>query len=313
MANPNMIGGQRFSRGEMSGDKRRLEAKKVDVKAILKRLWQYLGRTRWLLILAMFLSITSSALSLYGPKLSGKAIDAIGGFQNVDFDTVFRCCAWMAACYVSSCILSYLLHIVVLRLSRNVTRQMRKDVFDRLAILPVGYFDRYQTGDIISTITYDVDTVNQSLSTDLLQILQSTVMVTVSFAMMLSIAPVLLLVFLVTIPVTFIFTRWLSKRVRPLFRKRSAKLGQLNGFVEEMLNGQKTVRAYGQEAAVLKKFDEKNDAAVEAYTQAEANGTITGPAVNFISILSLTLVSLFGSLLFLQGKVSLGDLGSFVQ
>ena len=313
MANPNMIGGQRFSRGEMSGDKRRLEAKKVDVKAILKRLWQYLGRTRWLLILAMFLSITSSALSLYGPKLSGKAIDAIGGFQNVDFDTGFRCCAWMAACYVSSCILSYLLHIVVLRLSRNVTRQMRKDVFDRLAILPVGYFDRYQTGDIISTITYDVDTVNQSLSTDLLQILQSTVMVTVSFAMMLSIAPVLLLVFLVTIPVTFIFTRWLSKRVRPLFRKRSAKLGQLNGFVEEMLNGQKTVRAYGQEAAVLIKFDEKNDAAVEAYTQAEANGTITGPAVNFISILSLTLVSLFGSLLFLQGKVSLGDLGSFVQ
>ena len=313
MANPNMIGGPRFSRGEMSGDKRRLEAKKVDVKAILKRLWQYLGRTRWLLILAMILSITSSALSLYGPKLSGKAIDAIGGFQNVDFDTVFRCCAWMAFCYVSSCSLSYLLHIVVLRLSRNVTRQMRKDVFDRLAILPVGYFDRYQTGDIISTITYDVDTVNQSLSTDLLQILQSTVMVTVSFAMMLSIAPVLLLVFLITIPVTFIFTRWLSKRVRPLFRKRSAKLGQLNGFVEEMLNGQKTVRAYGQEVAVLKKFDEKNDAAVEAYTQAEANGTITGPAVNFISILSLTLVSMFGSLLFLQGKVTLGDLGSFVQ
>ena len=98
MANPNMIGGPRFSRGEMSGDKRRLEAKKVDVKAILKRLWQYLGRTRWLLILAMLLSVTSSALSLYGPKLSGKAIDAIGGFQNVDVDTVFRCCAWMAFC-----------------------------------------------------------------------------------------------------------------------------------------------------------------------------------------------------------------------
>ena len=313
MANPNMIGGHRYSRGEMSGDKRRLEAKKVDVKAILKRLWQYLGRTRWLLILAMILSITSSALSLYGPKLSGKAIDAIGGFQNVDFDTVFRCCTWMAVCYLSSCILSYLLHIVVLRLSRNVTRQMRKDVFDRLSILPVGYFDRYQTGDIISTITYDVDTVNQSLSTDLLQILQSTVMVTVSFGMMLSIAPMLLLVFLATIPLTFIFTQWLSRRVRPLFRKRSAKLGHLNGFVEEMLNGQKTVRAYGQEAAVLQKFDEKNDAAVEAYTQAEANGTITGPAVNFISILSLTLVSLFGSLLFLRGQVTLGDLGSFVQ
>ena len=313
MANPNMIGGPRFSRGEMNGDKRRLEAKKVDVKTILKRLWQYLGRNRLLLVLAFILSLSSSLLGLYGPKLSGKAINAIGGIGNVDFDTVIRCCILMAVCYLASCILSYLLHIVVLRMSRSVSRQMRKDVFDRLCILPVGYFDRYQTGDIISTITYDVDTVNQSLSTDLLQILQSVVTVAVSFGMMLSIAPVLLLVFLVTIPVTVFFTRWLTKRVRPLFRKRSAKLGQLNGFVEEMLSGQKTIRAYGREEAVMVKFNEKNDAAVEAYTKAEANGTITGPSVNFIGNLSLTLVSMFGSLLFLQGQVALGDLGSFVQ
>ena len=313
MANPNMIGGHRLSRGEMSGDKRRLEVKKVDVKALLFRLWKYLGRNRLLLVLAVFLSVTSSVLSLYGPKLSGQAINAIGGIGNVDFDTVFRCCILMAVCYLASCVLSYLLHLAMLRLSRNVSRQMRKDVFDRLCLLPVGYFDRYQTGDIISTITYDVDTVNQSLSTDLLQILQSVVTVTVSFGMMLSIAPVLLLIFLVTIPATIFFTRWLSRRVRPLFRKRSAKLGQLNGFVEEMLSGQKSIRAYGREAAVLEKFDEKNDAAVAAYTDAEANGTITGPSVNFIGNLSLTLVSLFGSLLFLAGKVALGDLGSFVQ
>ena len=313
MANPNMIGGHRLSRGEMSGDRRKFEAKKIDVKALLKRLWRYLGRNRLLLVLAMTLSVTSSVLSLYGPKLSGQAINAIGGKGDVDFEIVIRCCVLMAVCYLSSCILSYLLHVVVLQLSRGVSRQMRKDVFDKLTTLPVGYFDHYQTGDIISTITYDVDTVNQSLSTDLLQILQSVVTVTVSFGMMLSIAPVLLLIFLVTIPVTIFFTRWLSKRVRPLFRKRSAKLGQLNGFVEEMLSGQKTIRAYGREAAVLQKFDEKNDAAVEAFTKAEANGTIAGPSVNFISNLSLTLVSMFGSLLFLGGKVALGDLGSFVQ
>ena len=118
MANVNLIGGNRLSRGEMSGDKRRFEAKKIDVKALLKRLWQYLGRNRWLMILAMVLSVTSSVLSLYGPKLSGKAIDAIAGAGNVDFHTVFRCCALMAACYLSSCILSYLLHLAVLRLTR---------------------------------------------------------------------------------------------------------------------------------------------------------------------------------------------------
>ena len=313
MANPNVIGGHRLSRGEMSGDKRRFEAKKLDVKYLLKRIWQYMGRNRLLLVLAMTLSVTSSVLSLYGPKLSGKAINAIGGKGNVDFDTVIRCCVLMAVCYLASCALSYLLHIVVLRMSRAVSRQMRKDVFDKLTTLPVGYFDRFQTGDIISTITYDVDTVNQSLSTDLLQILQSVVTVAVSFGMMFSIAPSLLLIFLVTVPATIFFTQWLSRRVRPLFRKRSAKLGQLNGFVEEMLSGQKTIRAYGREDAVMEKFDQKNDAAVEAYTKAEANGTITGPGVNFIGNLSLTLVSMFGSLLFLQGKVALGDLGSFVQ
>ena len=131
--------------------------------------------------------------------------------------------------------------------------------------------------------------------------------------MMLTIAPKLVLIFLVTIPITVFFTRWLTKRVRPLFRRRSAKLGQLNGFVEEILSGQKTIRAYGREKAVLQRFDEKNQAAVEAYTVAEANGTITGPAVNFINNISLTLVCVFGSLLFLKGQIKLGDLSSFVQ
>ena len=314
MANPNMIGGGRYTRGEVSGDKRRLAAKKVDVKALLGRLWQYLGRNRLLLVLAMVLSVSSSVLSLYGPKLSGKAINAIeAGPGKVDFDTVISCCILMAVCYLVSCVLSYLLHLVVLQLSRRVAKQMRRDVFQQLTVLPVSYFDRYQTGDIISTITYDVDTINQSLSADLLQILQSVVTVVVSFFMMLSIAPRLLVIFLFTIPITVFFTRWLTKLVRPLFRKRSAKLGQLNGFVEEMLSGQKTIRAYGREAAVLEQFDQKNDAAVEAYTTAEANGTITGPGVNCINNISLALVCMFGSVLFLKGSIGLGDLSSFVQ
>ena len=314
MANPNMIGGGRMTRGEVSGDKRRLEHRKVNVKALLFRLWKYLGRNRLLLVLAMVLSVFSSVLSLYGPKLSGEAINAIElGTGKVDFDTVLRCCTLMAICYVAACILTYLLHAVVLQMSRRVTKQMRHDVFENLASLPVGYFDRYQTGDIISTITYDVDTVNQSLSTDLLQILQSVITVVVAFGMMMSIAPVLVLVFVFTIPATILFTRWLTGRVRPLFRKRSAMLGALNGFVEEMLSGQKTVRAYGREAAVLERFDEKNDAAVAAYTRAEANGTVTGPGVNCINNVSLALVCMFGSVLFLHGRIGLGDLSSFVQ
>ena len=312
--NPNLIGGGRLTRAETSGDTRRLEGAKLPRGVLIRRLWNYLGRNRFLLVLAVCLSVSSSMLALYGPKLSGQAINAIeAGAGRVDFTLVTRCAVLMAMCYILSACLTYLLNVVMIRLSRRVAKQMRHDVFESLASLPVSFFDRYQTGDLISTITYDVDTVNQSLSTDLLQILQSVVTVSVSFVMMLSIAPKLVLIFAVTVPATFFFTRWLTKRVRPLFRRRSARLGQLNGFVEEMLSGQKTIRAYGMEEAVLEGFDEKNRAAVDAYTVAEANGTVTGPSVNFITNVSMTLVCVFGSLLYLRGQVGLGDLSSFVQ
>ena len=312
--NPNMIGGGRMTRAEVSGDRRRFENTNLSRGTLLKRLWRYLGKNRVLLVLALALSVTSSLLALYGPKLSGKALNAIDlGEGRVDFDTVYRCVILMAIFYICAAVLTFLLNVVMIRLSRHISRQMRHDVFENLTKLPVSYFDRYQTGDIISTITYDIDTVNQSLSTDLLQILQSTITVVVSFIMMLTIAPQLILIFVFTIPITIFFTRWLTKKVRPMFRKRSAKLGQLNGFVEEMLSGQKTIRAYGREDVVLERFDEKNNAAVDAYTKAEAYGTITGPSVNCINNISLALVCVFGSMLFMKGRIGLGDLGSFVQ
>jgi len=313
-ANPNLIGGGRYTRAEQSGDRRALGAGKLSKGALLRRLWRYLGHNRLLLALALGLSVSSSVLALYGPKLSGTAINAIArGPGQVDFATVYRCAGLMAAFYASSSALTFLLNAVMIRLSRAVSKRMRRDVFENLSALPVGFFDRWQTGDIISTITYDVDTVNQALSSDLLQILQTVVTVTVSFGMMLTIAPKLVLVFAVTVPATVVFVRWLTGLVRPMFRRRSRRLGELNGFVEEMLSGQKTIRAYNREQKVLERFDEKNDAAVEAYTVAEAYGTITGPSVNCINNLSLALVCLCGSLLFLKGEIGLGDLSSFVQ
>lgn len=314
MPNPGMIGGGRYTKGEMSGDKRGgLQATHLPRGVLLKRLWTYLGRNRLLLVLALILSMTSSLLNLYGPKLSGQAINAIVGEGNVDFPIVYRCVILMLLFYISSTVLTFLLQVVMTFLSRRVSNQMRHDVFERLSALPVGFFDRYQTGDIISTITYDVDTVNQSISTDLLQILQTVITVVVSFIMMMTIAPKLVLIFVFTVPMTVVFSKWLTGKVRPLFRRRSAKLGRLNGFVEEMLSGQKTIRAYGREDAVLEKFDEKNKEAVDAYTVAEAFGTITGPSVNFINNISLALVCVFGSTLFLKGQILLGDLSSFVQ
>ena len=290
----------------------RLETRRTRGRLLL-RLWRYMGKNRVLIVLAVLLSSLSSLLALYGPKLSGRAINAITGENGVDLDTVLRCAVLMVICYSVSAVFSYLLQLVMIRLSRTVAKQMRHDIFSSLSRLPVSFFDTRQTGDIVSTITYDVDTVNQSLASDALQILQSTITVTVSLVMMLTIAPILVPVFAVTIPVTILFTRWLANRVRPMFRNRSKKLGELNGFVEEMLGGQKTIRAYGREEAVQERLEEKNGIAVNAYTRAEANGTVTGPSVNFINNVSLALVCVFGSILYLKGLIRLGDLSSFVQ
>jgi len=309
-----LIRGGRMSRQETSGDTRALPALRMPRRQILRRLWQYLGRNRKWMLLAMLLTLLSSSVALVGPKLSGLAIDAIGlGAGQADFASVFLYTGLMAGCYLLAAGLSYLLSRVTLRLTRNIIYRMRKDVFEALSALPVNFFDRYQAGEIISVVSYDVDTVNESLSSDFLQVIQSTVTVIVSLAMMLSIKPALTLVFVVTVPLTALYTRWITSRTRPLFRKRSRKLGELNGFMEEMMGGKKTTMAYGRQAQVLEAFDVHNEEAVSAYTTSEYYGTMVGPSVGFINNISLALISVFGALLFLRGQVGLGDISSFVQ
>ncbi len=283
-----------------------------DRRYVLIRLWSYLYQYKWLLFLALFLTLASNLLGLVGPMLSGYAIDAIHGPGDVDFPRVFFYAVLMILFYAASSLLTYLLTRITIRFSQRVIYQMRKDVFDTLMGLPVGYFDRTQTGDIVSRISYDIDTVNGSLSNDLLQICTSVITVAGSLLMMLMIAPLLVSVFVITIPASIFLTKYMTSRVRPLFRKRSAKLGELNGFSEEIISGQKTIKAYHQEETMISRFDQKNTEAVDAYYNADYYGSMTGPSVNFINNLSLSLVSVLGAILYLFHSISLGNLSSFV-
>lgn len=292
------------------------EVKKKNKLYILKRLGKYLIRYRFLFIVILFLSAASNAFNLIGPILSGKAIDAINlGEGNVDFYSVYLYCGLMALFYFCSSALSYILSLLMIKLSRNVVFRMRKDVFDKLVSLPVGFFDTHHIGDIISIISYDIDTVNASLSGDIVQILTTIFTVTGSLIMMLSISPSLVLVFVVTVPLSYFLTRYIAKRVHPLFRARSRKLGELNGFIEEIINGQKTIKVYNCEEAMIDRMSVKNDEAVEAYYKADYYGTMMGPCTNFINNVSLALVSVFGALLYMSSGAmfSLGDLSSFVM
>lgn len=257
--------------------------------------------------------MAANLLALVGPMLSGWAIDAIQpGPGQVIFQKVFFYCSLMVVFYLSSAVLSYLISRLMIYLSQKIVYALRRDVFDKLMTLPISYFDRQQTGDIISRMSYDIDTINTSLTSDSIQVLSSLVTVLGSLVMMILLSPELVLVFVVTVPLSIILTRFLMKKFRPLFRLRSRKLGELNGFTEEILSGQQSIKIYHQEETMIQRFAEKNEEAVTAYYNAEYYGSMTGPSVNFINNLSLSLISVFGALLFLQGKLSLGKVSSFV-
>ena len=277
------------------------------------RLLKYMLRHGWGLLLAVALTIGSNLFSLLGPKLSGKAIDAIEpGVGRVDFAAVGHFALLMAVFFVASAVMDYALNVLMITISRKITYRMRQDIFTRLADMPVGYFDTHATGDIISRISYDTDTINASLSTDVVQIFASVITIVVSLIEMLSIQAVLVLVFLFTVPLSILITRIVTKKTHKYFRLRSRKLGELNGFVEEMISGQKTLKAYNQEDNTLDELDDINGQAVEAYYQSEYHTAMMGPSVNFIHNLSMTLVSVFGTLLHMQGRMSVGDIGAFV-
>ncbi len=293
--------------------------------AVLGRLGGYLWKYKFLVLLILVMMLVSNFMALAAPMLSGKAIDALSGGKGlVDADSVIYYCVLMALCYIFSAILSYLLSILTTTLSKRIVYTMRRQVFDKLTVLPVSFFDTHATGDIISHISYDIDVVNVSLSHDLLQVLTSIVTVVGSLIMMIAIAPALIIVFVFTVPASMLFAKWRTTRTRPLFRKRSLSLGMLNGYAEEMLSGHKTIKAYGREEVILARFDEKNTEAVDAYYKADLQGSFMGPTVNFINNLSISLVAMLGGIFYMltmtRGAalpvifhIGLGDVGSFIQ
>ncbi|HIR23491.1 MAG TPA: ABC transporter ATP-binding protein [Candidatus Scatosoma pullicola] len=248
------------------------------------------------------LSLASNYLALLGPRYLGTAIDAVSAETGVQMDVVWDSFRKMLVCYVLSAVLAYLMTVVMVQLSQKITYRMRRQLFESLTALPVSYFDTHTTGDIVSRISYDIDTVNATLSTDLVQVLTSIYTVLGSLYYMIRISRPLILVFAVTVPVSIAFTRLKAKKIQPLFRKRSRKLGELNGFAEEMLSGAKTIDAYDRAETMTERFDQKNREAVDAYYQAEYYGSVIGPSVNFINNLSLSLIMILGGILYLLSK-----------
>ena len=293
-------------------------------KGIFIRLSKYVLQQWPLFILALILTLSANVLSLLGPKYSGAAIDAIEFESGVNFPVVWENIGYMLTCYVISAILTYLLSIIMIILSQKIIYKMRKQVFEKLTTLPVNYFDTHATGDIISHLSYDIDTINSTLSHDLIQVMTSLYTVVGSLIFMWYISKPMLLIFTITVPVSILFTRYRSKVVRPLFRKRAKKYGELNGFAEEMLTGSRTISAYGKQEVVSSRFNKINDEAMDAFYKAEYHSALLFPTINLINNISLTLVAVMGGILYMYSQngtflatsaffITLGGVAQFVQ
>lgn len=281
-------------------------------KKIMARIIKYLAGYWLPITLLLLVTFASNIGNLLGPTFAGKAIGAASGKGQVDFDIVSRYAGYMLAAYLFSNFLSFFVNQGMMRLGRRIGNRMRKDVFDKLMALPVGYFDRHQAGDIISRVSYDIDVVTMCISTDLSQILTGIITVSGSFAMMCIISLPMAACLMGTIPAALMFTKHMGRKTRPLYAKRSAAYGKMNGYVEEMFSGQKTIQAYAYEDGVCRDFSEINRTAAEAYRMADSLGMTTGPTVNMLNNLSLSIIGIAGALLCLAGRVGIEQISSFV-
>ena len=283
-------------------------------KAAFFRLLKYFSQYKRLVAAAIFFAVVGNVLALVAPVLSANAINAIDTKSGVvDMDAVLFYCIAMAVCYVLSSAFTYALTFTMTKLSRNISRKMREEVFDKLLSLPVSFFDKRLAGDVINRLIYDIDTVNASLSNDIVQISTGVITIVGSLMSMLLLSPLLSCVFVVIIPLTVLVTVQRSRVMRPLFRKRSGKLGELNGYSEEMLSGIRTIKGYGREEEISARYEERNRIAAGAYYDADYYGSKVGPTVNFINNLSTVFISVLGGWLFLQGKMQLGYVSAFLQ
>ncbi len=305
-------------------DKNTSKERSVQRRGIALRLGTYVLKQWTLFIPALVFTLLSNQLSLLGPRYSGAALDAIEAAGGVDFPEVWKNVITMIICYALSALLSYFLAVIMIHLSQRIIYRMRKELFEKLNTLPVGYFDTHATGDIISHLSYDVDTINSTLSHDLVQVMTSIYTVFGSLIFMWRISKPMILIFLFTVPVSLLFTKYRSKKVRPLFRARSKKYGELNGYAEEMLSGARSIQAYGRQEVICGRFNKHNNEAMDACYSADYNAALLYPTINLINNISISLVAVFGGILYMYSQsgvvkagslffISLGGVAQFVQ
>lgn len=284
-----------------------------DSKKTLKRLWGYLVQQKGRLIIVFLLVLLGTLLSLVGPFLIGKGIDVMSsGFGKVNLNRLLKIVFLLIGTYALSALMSWLQIYVMIGTAQTTVKELRKDLFEKLQGLSLPYFDSQPHGDLMSRMTNDVENINTTLSQNITQIFSSLITVIGTLIMMLYLSPLLTVLSLITIPIGIFLTIKIAGFTRKYFLSQQTELGSLNGYIEEIISGQKVVKTFGQEQKSIQRFGESNTKLKTVGIRAQIFTGIIPPMMNVVNNLSFALTAGFGGYLAVKGAITIGIIASFI-
>lgn len=263
----------------------------------LRRLFQYIGKSRVLIVGLLLIMAVVTVADLAGPALQGAAIDTIrlvDGRLTVDLSAMTRYLLMMGVLFAVSGTMSFFQGLLAAKLSQNTVYMLRNDLFRKISKLPIQYTDTHRHGDIMSRMTNDVENVSNAISQSIASLISAILTLIGAFSMMLYYGWVMALIACVTIPLTILLSSKLAKFMRKYFVRRQILLGQINGQVEEMVTSYKTVVAYGKEKKAIGDFASTSEELKTCSIRARVWGSIMGPCMNFLGNLQYVLIAAFG-------------------
>ncbi|UVI33724.1 ABC transporter ATP-binding protein [Paenibacillus spongiae] len=298
-----------FGPGRGRGTAPKVRAK--NTAAALKRIWGYLSLQKKGLVAVFLLVALGAGLTLTGPYLIGKAVDDF--ILKKDAGGLAGLCVLLLAVYVTGSVVSYLQTYVMSGVAQRTVWEMRRDLFAHLQELPLRFFDRTTHGELMSRTTNDIDNVSVTLNQSLMQLINSTFMLVGSLTLMLLLNMWLTLVALVTIPLVMLLAKQIAKRTKTYFREQQQYLGELNGYIEETISGQKVVKMYNREAKSAERFQAVNNKLAQAGTKAQVLSGTMGPLMNMMNHFSFIVLAVAGGWLAYRGYTTVGVIVSFLN
>ncbi|MCQ6267526.1 ABC transporter ATP-binding protein/permease [Fictibacillus sp. WQ 8-8] len=290
---------------------RRKKEKAKDWRRTLQQIWRYLAREKGRLWLVLFMVVLSSILGLLGPFLIGKAIDHY--IITKENSGLLRLLAGLLAIYILNSGALWLQNYWMIGIAQNTVFSMRTQLFRHLHKLPIPFFDQRQYGEIMSRVINDIENVSSTLNSSVIQIFSSVLTLLGTIGFMLWLSPLLTAITLVIVPVMFLGMRWITSRTGRLFKEQQRNLGELNGYIEETVSGQRIVKAFSQEDRVIAELLAKNDKLKESGFWAQTYSGFIPKLMNVLNNVSFALIAGAGGVLALKGMVTIGTIVIFAE